>query len=71
MAKNVNTSGMVRSSGSGQFVLKEPAKTGQSANAVAGSALTQRSGKASAGSVRVIKDVSTEHRDALKRLVDR
>jgi hypothetical protein len=71
MAKNVNTSRTVRSTGSGQFVLQEPAKSGQSAKTIAGSALTQRASKASAGSVRVIKDVSTEHRDALKRLVDR
>jgi hypothetical protein len=71
MAKNVNKPGMVRSTGSGQFVLKETAKTGQSAKTIAGSVLTKRPGKASAGSVRVIKDVSNEHRDALKRLVDR
>ena len=71
MAKTASTSGMVRSSGSGQFVLKEPAKAGQSAKTSAVSGVTQRQSKASSGSVRVIKDVSAEHRDALKRLVDR
>ena len=71
MAKNMSTSEPVRSSNSGQFVRKETAKTGPSAKTTAGTTLSQRPGKTTSGSARVIKEVSAEHRDALKRLVDR
>jgi hypothetical protein len=70
MTKTAKTSGLVRSTSAGQFVLKDPAKSGQSARTAAASVLSQSS-KTSSGSARVIKDISAEHRDALKRLVDR
>ena len=68
MAKNERTSTIVRSKGSRQTVLTDSVRSGQATEKAAASALRLR---ASSGSVRVIKDVSAEHRDALKRLVDR
>jgi hypothetical protein len=52
-------------------VLKDPKGSGSDVKSRAASALTQKPAKVSAGSERVIKGVSREHRDALKRLVDR
>jgi hypothetical protein len=52
-------------------VLKDPKGSSSDAKSRAASALTQMPAKVSAGSERVIKGVSHEHRDALKRLVDR
>lgn len=52
-------------------VLKDPKGSSSDVKSRAASELTQKPAKVSAGSERVIKDVSHEHRDALKRLVDR
>jgi hypothetical protein len=71
MAKNERSSVSSNSGKSGKYVPKDPAKSGTPAKTVAGSALSQRPNKTSSGSERVIKGVSLEHRDALKRLVDR
>jgi hypothetical protein len=57
-------------SAAGRFI-NEPKGSSSDMKSRAASALTQKPGKVSAGSERVIKDVSHEHRDALKRLVDR
>jgi hypothetical protein len=71
MANGKKTSGPVAASPSGHFVSKNPGKSGRPAKAVAGSALSQSPAKATPGAVRVIREVSFEHREALKRLVDR
>jgi hypothetical protein len=52
-------------------VLKAPNGTDARGKAAAGSALAQSPTRASAGSARVIRQVSQDHRDALKRLVAR
>ena len=52
-------------------VLKDPKGSSSDVKSRAASALTQKPAKVSAGSERVIKGVSREHHDALKRLVDR
>jgi gas vesicle protein len=62
---------LVRSSGSGQAAEGGVGQSSQTAKSISASALSQRPREASKGSQRVIKDVSNEHRDALKRLVDR
>jgi hypothetical protein len=69
MAKSETTS--KRMANAASRVLKEPKGSSAQGKSVAASALTQNPTKASAGSERVIKGVSQEHRDALKRLVDR
>lgn len=69
MAKVETTS--KRTASTASRILKEPTHSSAKAKSVAASALTQKPTKASAGSERVIKGVSQEHRDALKRLVDR
>lgn len=69
MAKVETTS--KRTASAASRVLKEPTHSSTKAKSVAASTLTQKPTKASAGSERVIKGVSQEHRDALKRLVDR
>jgi hypothetical protein len=52
-------------------VLKDPKASSSDVKSRDASALTQKPAKVSAGSERVIKGVSHEHRDALKRLVNR
>ena len=52
-------------------VLKDPKGSSSDVKSRAASALSQEPAKVTAGSERVIKGVSNEHRDALKRLVDR
>jgi hypothetical protein len=52
-------------------VLKDPKGSSSDVKSRAASALMQTPAKVSAGSERVIKDVSVEHREALKRLVNR
>lgn len=69
MAKAETT--LKRTAGAASRVLKEPKHSSAKAKSVAASAFTQKPAKASAGSERVIKGVSQEHREALKRLVDR
>jgi hypothetical protein len=69
MPKSEQTLKRAASGASG--VLKVPKGSSADAKSAAASALAQKPPKVSAGSERVIKDVSHEHRDALKRLVDR
>lgn len=52
-------------------IMKGPKVSASVVQSQAGSNLTQQPAKVSVGSSRVIKDVSQEHRDALRRLVDR
>jgi hypothetical protein len=60
-----------RASSAASRTLKDPKASGSDDKSRAASALTQKPAKVSPGSARVIKGVSQEHRDALKRLVDR
>jgi hypothetical protein len=69
MPKSETTS--KRAASAAARVLKEPKGSSSDVKSRAASALAQAPGKASSGSERVIKDVSLEHREALKRLVNR
>lgn len=69
MAKSSTTS--KRTAGPASRVLSEPKGSGSAVKTVAASALTQISTRASPGSEQVIKEISHEYRDALKRLADR
>ncbi len=69
MAKLIGEKKVARKSDSGNFV-KRQEKPG-AYNTLAGSVLTQRPSKPNAESERVIKEASSAHRDALKRLVNR
>lgn len=69
MPKSETTS--KRAAGAASRVLKDPKSSRLPTSSVAASALTQEATKVTKRSERVIKGVSHEHRDALKRLVDR
>ena len=69
MPKVERTSKKVASAAS--RVLKEPKNATATSKSLAGSALTQNPSMASARSRQVISEVSSEHSEALKRLVNR
>ena len=68
MGKNLRNPSSSRAASAAGKVLSKPSKT---AKTLAASVLTQRLSKASVTSKRVIKETSSDHSDALKRLVDR
>jgi gas vesicle protein len=72
MAKNARSakSGKAAQSAAGR-VLRDPKGSARSSKVLSTAELSQIPGEASPQSRRVIKDVSNEHREALKRLVER
>ena len=60
-----------RAASAASRVVIDPKGSSGHARSVAASALTQKPAKVTERSERVIKGVSHDHRDALKRLVDR